>query len=267
MSDATRSGAAEGVEIAAAVNDRSVLANCLQRSPDIASGTLQLRTYEGYSTAGTAYERALAETTAPYLVLAHQDVYLPAGFAGLIAEQITEISRIDPNWAAAGVIGIDASGAVQGQTWSSGLGKLVGAKVAQPVPVETLDEVLLVVRRDSGIHFDPELPSFHLYAADFVQTAKAQGLNCYAVDLPIVHHSRPVVELSGGYRKAYIYMQRKWRRRLPLPNLVCVIHRSPLPLLRRDLSMRLRARGKTERLEATGDPVLIARRLGLEEAV
>lgn len=265
MGDATRSDAE--IEIAAAVNDRAVLANCLERSPDIVSGRARLRTYEGFSTAGAAYERALAEAAGPYLVLAHQDVYLPAGFAKRLAEQMAQVARIDPNWAAAGVIGIDATGAVRGQTWSSGLGKLVGAKVEAPVAVETLDEVLLVVRRDCGVHFDLDLPSFHLYAADFVQTAKMGGLSCYAADLPIVHHSRPVVELSGGYRKAYIYMQRKWRRSLPLPNLVCVIDRSPLPLLRRDLSMRLRARGKTERSEPTGDPVLIARQLGLEEAV
>ena len=265
MGDATRSGA--DVEIAAAVNDRAVLANCLERSPDIVSGAARLRTYEGYSTAGAAYERALAETSAPYLVLAHQDVYLPAGFAKRLVEQMAQITQTDPDWAAAGVIGIDGTGAIQGQTWSSGLGKLVGVKIEAPVPIDTLDELLLVVRRNCGVHFDLNLPSFHLYAADFVQTAKMNGLKCYAADLPIVHHSRRVVELGGGYRKAYIYMQRKWRRHLPLPNLVCAIDRSPLLLLRRDLTVRLRARGKTQRTDPTGDPVLIARQLGFEEAI
>jgi hypothetical protein len=131
--------------------------------------------------------------------------------------------------------------------------------------IESLDEVMLVIRRGAGLQFDVDLPGFHLYGTDIVQTAKARGLKSYILDAPIVHHSRPTVDLSGGYRRAYGYMQRKWRAVLPVPNLICSIHRSTLPFLWRNARIRMHYRGRTERAEPTGDPAGIARDLGLEE--
>ena len=68
------------IDLAAAVSSQAVLTNCLLRSPDVASGALALRTYEGCRSIGEAYARAFADSSADILILAHQDVYLPAGF-------------------------------------------------------------------------------------------------------------------------------------------------------------------------------------------
>lgn len=252
------------VSVAAAVNNAGVLDNCLGRSPDICAGALSLRIYQGARSASIAYNQALDETSADVLVLAHQDVYLPQGFLQRLTEQLTMLDALDPKWALAGVVGLDGRHEVQGRTWSSGLGQLVGAAVTRPTPVETLDEMLLVVRRASQFRFDERMPSFHLYAADAVQSAKALGLKSYVLDLPAIHHSRAVVALDGGYRKAYRFMQRKWRAQLPLPNLVCPITRSPLTLLLRDLRIRKKHRGKPRPAEPSDDPTAIARRLGFE---
>lgn len=253
-------------DVAAAVNSPAVLANCLARSPDIVGGALTLRTYEGYACAARAYNRALAESRAEVVVFAHQDVYLPRGFREGLRAQVERLERLDPTWAVAGVTGLDAAGVLHGQTWSSGLGRLVGERPSAPVAVETLDEMLLLVRRGSGLAFDAGLPGFHLYAADAVQIAKAAGLTSYVVDLPAIHHSRPVVRLDAGYRRAYRYMQRKWRAVLPIPNLVCPIARSSLPLLVRDARIRWRHRGKARPGDPQDDPSAIAVRLGFERA-
>jgi len=252
------------VEVGAAVNDRAILANCLERSPDICSGALKLRIFEGWRSAALALNAALDTTDAPYVLLVHQDVYLPAGFAARLAEEITAVEKADPGWAVAGVIGADAQNAMHGQTWSSGWARLLGSKVDHPVPVEALDELLLLVRRASGVRFDENLPGFHLYGSDIVQTAKQLGRRSYVLDLPVIHHSRPVVSLGGGYREAYAYMQRKWRARLPLPNLICPIRRSSLLLTWRDAHVRMRARGRSERPAPNSDPITIARQLGWE---
>lgn len=252
------------IDLAAAVNNRDVLANCLQRSPDVASGALRLRIYERRSTAGEAYNAALDDSRADVLVLAHQDVYLPAGFVSGAAEQLRRLNELDPQWALAGVAGLDAAGAFHGRTWSSGLGALLGERAAAPVAVVSLDEMLLFVRRGSGLRFDERMPSFHLYAADAVQTARARGLRSYVIDTPAVHHSRAVVALDKGYRAAYRYMQRKWRADLPIPNLVCAITRSPLTLFLQDLRIRRKHRGKPRPAEPKDDPSEIARRLGFE---
>jgi len=261
---ATTSAPAVGVSIAAAVNDKAVLADCLQRSPDLVAGSVSLRTYEGFGCAALAYNHALDEAQTDVVVLVHQDVYLPAGFLDRLHEALAQLTDADPNWAAAGVIGVDTAGRIVGETWSSGLRILVGEKVARPVEVLSMDEVLLVVRRSAGVRFDEAMPGFHLYAADFVMAARQAGHASYVVHLPIIHHSRPVVRLDAGYRRGYRFMQRKWRADLPIPNLVCPIERSGRALLMRDLRLRWKNRGRRDRLPPSEEPSAIARRLGIE---
>jgi hypothetical protein len=253
-------------DIAAAVNDHAVLELCLNRSPAVLEGEAKLRIYEDFRTAGAAYNQALADSPAPYLVLLHQDVYLPRDFIANLRAQVERLSEIDPTWAVAGVIGTDAAGNVVGQTWSSGLRQIVGAKTEQPVAVEALDEMLLVIRRAAGVAFDPDIPSFHLYGTDIIQTAKTRGMKSYVIDAPVIHHSRPTVDLRGGFRVAYGYMQRKWRSTLPIQNLVCPIYPTMIPFWIRNAKMLFRVRGDTTRREPEGDPVDIARELGLERA-
>ena len=252
------------IELAAAVNDTAVLAQCLASSPDVVSGALRLRAYEGFVTAGAAYNQALADSTADFVVFAHQDVYLPKGFTARLRHRAAELDQLDPDWAIAGPVGMDRAGCFHGQAWSSGLGRVTIGKTNGPVAIETLDELLLVLRRDCGVSFDPDLPGFHLYATDIVQTAKLRGAKSYVVDLPVVHHSRPIVALDRSYRRCYRYMQKKWRLALPIQNLVCSVHRSFIPLLIRDARIRINARGRATRKPPSGDPAAIARSLGWE---
>lgn len=252
------------IDVAAAVNDEAVLNACLRHSPDVASGAAQLRTYVGYTTAGAAYNRALDESTAPYLVLAHQDVYLPAGAMTRLSGEIAKLNALDPDWAVAGSIGLDADNELQGQVWSSGLKRVIGERLVSPARSICLDELLLVVRRASGVRFDEQLPGFHMYGVDIIHIALAEGMNSYVVDLPVVHHSRPVITLSGGYDRAYRYMQSKWRRSLPIRNLICTIYPTGLWLTWRNIQLRRRHRGLTERPEPSGDPAEIAQRVGFE---
>ena len=171
--EATKPAQPKTISLAAAVNSQSTLENCLRRSPDVVSGEVRLRIYEGYSSAGKAYNQALADSEADILILAHQDVYLPSGFLETLRAEIEQLDRIDPDWALAGVIGLNTDGVLRGHVWSTGLAQLLGKQTTTPVEAATLDELMLVVREASGLMFDPELPSFHLYAADAIETAKA----------------------------------------------------------------------------------------------
>jgi hypothetical protein len=254
------------IAVATAVNNRAILADCLARSPDIAGGTLRLKTYEGYATAGIAYNQALDECEAPLLLLAHQDVYLPRGFATRVIAALDQLTQTAPDWAVAGVVGGTQCGAVIGEVWCSGNARLIKGADTLPARAATLDELIIIIRCDSGLRFDTELPSFHLYAADIILTAQSAGRSTWVVDAPVVHHSRPVVNLGGGYAEAWNYMRRKWRAQLPIPNLVCPITRSRLTLWEKDLRIRFANRGRTVRGDAPGDPVEIARRLGFEGA-
>jgi hypothetical protein len=258
------STAARRIAVAAAVNEPDVLDQCLAASPDIASGNLPLRTYQGYRSASVAYNRALEETDAEILILAHQDVYLPAGTLARLDAELRRLDELAPDWAVAGAAGADAEKVFYGAVWSSGIGGLVAGNGGLPARVETLDEMILIVRVDAGLRFDDNLPGFHLYGTDIIQIAASQGRSAWVVDLPAVHHSRPVRNLNGSYRQAWHYMRRKWRDRLPIRNLVCDLTASPWTLWEKSLRIRIKHRGRSHRDQPSSDPAAIARRMGFE---
>ncbi len=251
--------------IAVAVNEPETLAQCLSRSPDIASGALELRTYQGYTSAGSAYNDALYEAgEADVVVFAHQDVYLPKGTAVRLVEQLSELCEAAPNWAIAGAIGATAERKLIGQTWCSGHAKRLGARVSKPEEVVTLDEMLLIVRRGAGLRFDASLPSFHLYGADIILTARAAGFTSWVIDVPVIHHSKPVISLGGAYAQSYRYIQHKWRAELPMFNLVCPLERWMWRYWLTEARLRWKHRKQHSRPCAEGDPVQIAREIDYE---
>lgn len=253
------------ITVAVAVNDRAILANCLERSPDIAGQVVALTLHENFATAGAAYNDALEKLERSIVVFAHQDVYLPLGFGERLARTLSDLSRADPDWAVAGVMGVTAAREHIGLTWSTGIGKVLGLGGFKPTPVESLDEMLLITRSNSGLRFDTDLPSFHLYGTDIVQTAKKANRKSYVIEAPVIHHSRPVVTLSGGYLSAYRYMQQKWQDNLPIPTLVCPLTRSIAPLAWRNWKLRYRGGGGRQPAPCS-NPADIARRIGFELA-
>jgi hypothetical protein len=87
-------------------------------------------------------------------------------------------------------------------------------------PVVTLDELLLIVRKDSPLRFDPEL-GFHLYRADLCLQARERGLAVVALGAPCRHRSRSV-GLFGAFLDRAKVFARKWVHRLPVAT-PCVV--------------------------------------------
>lgn len=249
-------------DLAAAVNDRQILAGCLARSPDLAEGDLELKTYEGYSSAAGALNAGLDGSTAPIVIFAHQDVYLPRGWLAGLITQINVLEQTCPDWGVLGLFGVTETGNWVGRVWSSGLGREAGAGGFSPTPVVTMDELLLVLRRDSGLRFDERLPGFHLYGTDIVTEGRVRGIPSFVVDAPAVHNSRPTRTLKGAYVRAYGFMQRKWWAHLPLRTLVCDITRLPMALWRARIQGLKIYRRNVRR--APRDAVEIARSLNYE---
>jgi hypothetical protein len=257
-------GGENNIVVVAAVNDVDVLENCLKRSPEIVSGALPLITREGYATAGVAYNSALALIPpATIVVFAHQDVYLPKGYAALLNRRILELEQVDPNWAVLGVSARTPDNGFVGKVWSTAWNQIQQGG-ALPKPIVSLDELLLVLRAGTGLSFDEQLPSFHLFGTDIVQAGLHMGRKSYAIDAPVIHHDKPVLNLAGGYRQAYRYMRAKWWDRLPLQTLIAPVTRSGIDLLLSDLTIRWYSRGIKERVPPASNPSVIARELGWE---
>lgn len=249
--------------IAAAVNDDDVLSQCLLASPDMEHAT-SFKAYRGYPSAALAHNQALLENTADVLVIAHQDVYLPAGFLERLNKAIVDIESMDPNWAVIGLIGIDRNRTIGGEVWSSGIGRVVGHPIHRPMPVENIDELVIIINARSGVRFDPDLPGYHLYGLDIVQTAKTRGHASWVINNPVVHHSKPLLTLDRSYHKAWYFARSKWIEELPIPSLVCDLEIGPVRLWINSLRMRWRSRRMRVRSAPKGSPAKIAASLGWE---
>lgn len=222
-------------------NDRRILARDLLRSPDIAMDRIPVTVLHDASSASAAYHDAIRRADADLLVFAHQDIYFPPGWFARLQIFSSHLSSMDPRWAVAGVFGVAPDREFVGHLWDSALGFVCGGPFEVPREIVSLDEVVLIVRRASGISFDPNLPSFHLYGTDVVLEARKAGKKSYAIDLPVIHNAKPVVRLGRDYVAAYNFMVRKWEALLPWPTVILPLTQNPLPLLFRRLRLRYKA--------------------------
>lgn len=213
--------------IACASHSDAILGANLGRSPLLE--TVPLHVERNAPSAAIAYNRALDATTADVVVFAHHDVYFPPGWDALLAARLAELP---PDWAVFGSFGIGLDAAHIGPVWSSSLGMIVGRVPMAPVPVQSFDELVIVLRRDSGLRFDEALPGWHMYGTDIVQIARAAGRGAYAGALPCIHNDRYHDALGADFDAAYRFMQRKWAAALPIRTPITKISRSGLHLMR-----------------------------------
>ncbi|MDT8857321.1 hypothetical protein RNZ50_20230 [Paracoccaceae bacterium Fryx2] len=249
------------IAIAAASHSPAILAANLALSPLL--GTTPLHVEADAPSAAIAYNRALDATSAPVIVFAHHDVYLPQGWDALLAARIAEVAAADPDWGLLGAFGIGVDGAHLGPVWSSSLGAIVGRVPLAPTAVQGFDEMLIVLRRASGLRFDEALPGWHMYGTDIAQTARAAGKGAWAVGLPCIHNDRYHETLGADFTECYRFMQRKWAAALPLRTPITKISRHGLHLLRDRWHDRRSVGVRAGMAVGTGhDPRLLAARCG-----
>ena len=256
---------ADNITIISAVNDPAILQNNLCASEDIKNGNLKLLTFFDEESASIAYNKGIDQTDTDYIAFIHQDVYLPKRWLSDVQRAISTLESRDPDWAVLGVFGITDDSTTIGHVWCSGSGQLFGEPLAEPAQVECADELGLILRRQSGCRFDPCLPSFHLYGTDIIQSAKLMGLSSYVADIPVVHNSRPVKTIRGGYSTAYRYMRKKWRDHLPIPTLIVPITREWFELEKGVIRIGGTRNDRIRRaVPHTKDPRIIAKEIGFE---
>jgi hypothetical protein len=202
------------------VNRWEVFEDCVARSleRERAIGRIEIIPVDnkanGYS-APQALNRGLDQAQAPVVVCCHQDVRMPEGWLDRFLGQVAALERTDPQWGVAGVMGVAFSGAFAGHVKDPHTQRPFGRL---PREVQSLDEVFLALRRDSGLRFDEELGGFHFYGADLCLQARARDLRCYAVDAPVEH-------LSGGrcdesFFQAAQRLRAKWHTIPRVPGVI-----------------------------------------------
>jgi len=83
-----------------------------------------------------------------------------------------------------------------------------------PADVDGLDELLMVVRRDTPLRVDPDL-GWHLYGTDLALQAQRHHLRVVVVDAPC-HHNSLTGRVPSKYRDSERVLARKWRDQLPI---------------------------------------------------
>ena len=183
-----------------------------------------------------------------WVVCLHEDVHLPDGWDRLLTSQLREAERQFGKVGVAGVYGVDwqqvgqtvglavvpepvqTRSCAQRIGWVVDRGRTLRDGPELPVRVATLDELLLVVRRDAGLRFDPEL-GFHLYGADICLQAHGAGLAVVALAALVQHNSRSVGLPKAFFASAEVFA-RKWAHRLPVATPCVIIdHRGAVNVL------------------------------------
>jgi hypothetical protein len=201
--------------VAAAVNDSTTLEQNLLRSPDLAQAA-EVVVLRDCASAATAYNAALDRARHDVVVLVHQDVYLPHGWFDALSRALAALQAEGVPWGVLGCFGVSAAAPQgAGRIYSTGWGR-IGTSLRRPEPVDTLDEIVLVLRRSSGLRFDERLPHFHLYGTDICLEARARGWPSYAFPGYCVHNTRQLLALPDDFYRCYAYVKAKWRRYLPI---------------------------------------------------
>ena len=216
------------------VNNDRVLQNTLLASP-VVDGSCEVITKQGFSCAGKAYNAGLAEARNEILVFAHQDVYLPQNWVENVERAVSQLAITDPNWGVLGAFGAttDSHAQLRGHCYSTGLRSVLGEPFSTPIAAQSLDEMVLIVRRSSGLRFDENLPSFHLYGADICLQAKERQMNSYIIPAFCVHNANGIRYLPWDFWKAYFYLRRKWWHALPITTCCTTVTKACAPVARR----------------------------------
>lgn len=222
------------------VNDRAQFADCQaslrEQVAELPAWCMVEPNLQGWN-AAQGLNHGIAQVDADWVVCVHQDVLFPPGFW----EQLTKaLAGLGKDVALAGIVGCERSGRFRGHIvdpnghcyWPS-----------LPCNVLTLDEVLIAVRKDTGLRFCEEVPGFHCYGADICFEADRRGLRVVAIDAPLVHMSTG--KLDASYDRASNWLLAKWGPRyghvLPMPTII-VQDKGKASFVRR-LALRLRRRG------------------------
>lgn len=216
--------------VAVAMNNLLQYQNNVAASPELASNDMghQLLPMTGAQNMAQAWEHAKLHAAHDWIVLVHQDVYLPADW----------LQQIQYAWHEAeaelgqqiGVLGVAGMRHLGNETVSS-LGRCIDRVAtyspAAPLPAiaDSLDELVLVYRKDRFLPvMSPEL-GFHFYGTDSVLKAQEVGLVAAVVDVPCFHNSSRFgshMDDEDLKQKAMAFHQ-LWQHRLPVFTLVAQI--------------------------------------------
>jgi 2-polyprenyl-3-methyl-5-hydroxy-6-metoxy-1,4-benzoquinol methylase len=206
--------------IVACVNDEAQFANNLGASPCLRSGTHQLLLARDAKSAAEGINAGITAAVHPLVGVVHQDVYLPEGWPARVQNALAAAEKQLGPLGVAGVVGMTRHGSrdfIAGRVLDRL--NLIAPETALPQPALSLDELALILPKNSPVRFDPAL-GWHNYGTDAVMQANAHGLVAAILDAPVLHNSRGANILYQDFLDSMRVLANKWRHRWPLETTV-----------------------------------------------
>jgi glycosyltransferase involved in cell wall biosynthesis len=185
-----------------------------------------------YASAAKAYNDAIDHADNDLMVFAHNDMIFPEPWLDQLEQAITFLDGTDPAWGVLGCCGVAHDGSFHVWAYHPTQG-LLGKPFDLPVPVQTLDEIILIFRKRSGLRFDENLPYFHLYGTDICMRAAKQGMKNYAIPAYCIHNASYHPVLPKEFYRNYRYIRKTWKADLPIHTSCQLITKQEFPLYRR----------------------------------
>jgi glycosyltransferase involved in cell wall biosynthesis len=204
------------ITFVSAVNDQKVFENNFHSSPIFGHPhPHQIIVQRGFASAASAYNDAIDKSENEIIVFCHQDMVFPSDWLSNLQRSLQYLDRSDPNWGVLGCFGKNADGADRGHLYMVGLGT-IGAPFEHPEPVRTLDEIVLIINKSSGLRFDTALPHYHFYGLDLCMQAARLGKKCYAIPAFCIHNTQYNLVLPREFYACYRLIKKRWKDQLPI---------------------------------------------------
>jgi SAM-dependent methyltransferase len=200
----------------------------LARSPGLAEVGAQVVCVQGAGSAAQAWERGRRQIDAPWILMAHQDVYFPRGTGFALAVRLAELEAAGRVHGPVGFAGLVADDARPDRQRYAGLvvdrrhlfdhGARSGAI--------SIDELAVAMHRDAAIAIDPAL-GWHTWATDLCLQAENRAGRPVAelLDVPLFHNSVGDYVLPAAYHDSARVLLEKHPDRAVIPTLCGAITR------------------------------------------
>lgn len=158
-----------------------------------------------------AVNEFLQAATAPYLIIVHQDVLLIEDDRAKLDQLLKQLTQQDDRWGLCGNAGFTEDGwPVFNLSHPFNESDVRGGPY--PAKVVSLDENLIIVRRECNLAASADLGGFHHYGADLCTIADILGWSTYVIDFFLHHKSGGTVD--EVYDRSRIAITRKYARAL-----------------------------------------------------
>lgn len=167
------------------------------------------------------FNEIIKSCTEDIIIFIHHDVFLPESFFGDLLVGIQKLCYSD--WGVIGVAGMTDTGNLSSTVSYKG-SPLISADI-KPTKVETIDELILVVKKRTfdKLSFDENITNNHLFGTDLCLQAKKYGMPNFVVDAFCIHNSSLNYIIPENYWITYEYIKEKWKCYLPIYTTCSVI--------------------------------------------